>query len=62
MIIDFQWNTTKYDKHEGADVEKLPSNYYIAHGQRTLKTQAFGLCVVNLFFVTLSSTYVISWL
>ena len=52
MIIDFQWNTTKYDKHEGADVEKLPSNYYIAHVQRTLKTQTFGLCVVNLFFVT----------
>ena len=58
MIIDFQWNTTKYVKHEGADVEKLPSNYYTAHGQRTLKKhEMFGLCVVNLFFVTLRPTY-----
>ena len=22
MIIDFQWNTTKYDKHEGVDINK----------------------------------------
>ena len=39
MIIDCQWNLTKYDKNEEADVEKLPLNYCTAHEQKTLKSQ-----------------------
>ena len=51
MIIDFQRNTTKYDKHEGVDINKTAIK--LLHCPRAKN----GKNTKCLFFVTLRPTY-----
>ena len=50
MIIDFQWNTTKYDKHEDVDINKTAIK--LLHCPRAKN----GKNTKCLFFVTLRPT------